>query len=312
MRLLVHRMACAGAVAAALIWTFDFPQLSSQEVSFTSSCAEAGQALLHGVPYGMISYRMPGSNLLAAWLTWRNPFGWISYAWFCDISLSLLLAGLGWQLRGAAGAVAALLLFYELPDHFNSPYQDYPQRIVVLLMLIVASLLVWSANSFTWRRCLALAAACGAALTFRSTLVFFPLLLAALIYLQSGFTQKSRQILAILLIVPYLFLLPWIFLNARVHGRFIPLEFGQADLNAVTGALGLVQTVEGDIATLLPDAMEPSSSKLAWAAGEALSHPLRTIRAFFLRLHFVFSLDPALIILAGLGFWMGRRRRDFQ
>lgn len=293
--------------AAALIWSLPFPQASRQEISFAYGCAEAGQALRHGLPFDTVSYRMPGSSLLAAWLTWSNPFGWEVYAWFCDLAQSILLAGLAYQLRGAWGAAAALLLFGLFRPQ-SAIQGDYPQRVVCLLALTAAGLLVWSARRPGARRLLALAAACGASLIFRSTLVFFSPLLAAAAFRELPSSKSLRRGLLALLIIPFLFLLPWISLNARVHGRFVPLEFGQADLNVVTGALGLVQTVEGNITALLPQGMDPSSSKLLWAAREALGHPRRALRAFLLRLKFVVLLNPVLFLLAAAGLWLGRGR----
>lgn len=292
-----------GAVAAAFLLTFKPPQASRQEISFAYGCSEAGQTLLHGLPFDTVSYRMPGSSLLAAWLSWYNPLGWQAYAWFCDLAQALLLAGLAWQLRGALGAALALLLANAFWPQVQG---DYPQRLVCLLMLCVAGLLVWSARSPSPRCGLALGLACGACLLFRSTLAFFPPLLALLALKTLPSSRRLRLSLLALLLVPYFFLLPWIFLNARVHNRFVPLELGQADLNVVTGALGLVQTAEGDITALLPKDFKPSSSKLAWAAREALSHPKRTLRAFLLRLKFVFLLNPVLFILATAAFWLAR------
>lgn len=305
------RVIAAAALLAALLLTFRLPEASRQEISFALTCSEVGQALLHGLPFEGVSYRMPGSSLLAAWLSWQNPIGWEGFAWFCDIAQALLLAGLAWQLRGPAGSILALLLAWGLRTGTVSP-GDYPQRVVSLLVLTVAGLLVWTRRSPSPRRFLALAASCGASLLLRSTLVFFPPLMAAFVFLREPRSKNLRKSLLILLIAPYLALLPWIFLNARIHGRFIPLELGQADLNVVTGALGLVQTVEGNVMALLPKSMNSSSSKLPWAAREALGHPLRTLRAFLSRLSFVFSLNPWLCVLAGLGFWRARHHAPFR
>jgi tetratricopeptide (TPR) repeat protein len=111
-----------------------------------------------------------------------------------------------------------------------------------------------------------------------------------------------------------LLLIPWISLNWRLHRKIIPFEYGAAHSNIVSGALGLEQTMEGDISALMSKGLDTSDTAavLKWAAGEVSRHPARYIGACIRRTARVFSWHPMICLLGLLGCWFGRSRRDVR
>ena len=151
---------------------------------------------------------------------------------------------------------------------------------------------------------------------YRTPLAFFPPVLA----LHEWASRRRdppgdrRSRLALLCVVPYLLLLPWVAMNRSVHGRFILFEKDAATANIVTGALGLVRSVEGDLSTLVDEPIDLSSSGavVGWAARQVLRHPLRYASAYARRAAFAASRYPVLLVLAVLSLYHFRRRREFQ
>jgi tetratricopeptide (TPR) repeat protein len=139
----------------------------------------------------------------------------------------------------------------------------------------------------------------GVTLLYRSPLAFLPPLLAARV-LASPRGRRDYWDAALMLVVPYLFLLPWVRLNWVVAGRLIPFENGEAHTNIVTGALGLVRTIEGGYAPLLarPLPNDRLATVLLWALREIAGHPVRYVEAVAGRLALVWNLHPLLCAAA--------------
>ena len=113
---------------------------------------------------------------------------------------------------------------------------------------------------------------------------------------------------AALCLLPFLFLIPWAVMNWRLSGRFVLFEDGRADVNIITGVLGLVRTMGiGDYRGMVVPA---DQSILLWAAGEILRHPLRYLAAFFARLGYAASLHPLLALASAASIWITRKRED--
>lgn len=259
-----------------------------------------GRALLERAPAeggGSVSYRMPLGTLAAALASRVPPPLWdgARRAALAGLLLALALA-LG---QPAAAPAAALLWALEA----RGAFADHAQTLYTLAVLAVALALVRRARDPGPASSALLALALGASLLLRSPLLMFPpLLLAA----ESFRRRPGRADAAWLLLGPAALLLPWVWMNWRVHGAFVPLEHGAASSNLIGGALGLVGTMEGDARALLPPGVTLESGLWAWAAREAAAHPLRAAEAFLRRLHLLAGTTPLLFALGAAAAWRGR------
>ncbi len=253
----------------------------------------AGEALWYGVPLSAVSWHLPAAGLTAAALYDHAPYlnGGV------PVLASILLAALGDEIFSPVLAVAALPIWI-----FSDSFICFPQSVFISLVLIVSGLLVFRARHPSPMSAWAVALAVGCTLIYRSTLVFFPPVLA-LFEILSSWRRKKRVLkkeILILALAPYLFLLPWISMNAALYKKFIPLENGEADSNVVAGALGIVGTVEGNWRALPSKPM--TRPILVWAAATVARSPLCYMGACFRRLMRVIGWNPFLFILAGIGF----------
>ncbi len=259
-----------------------------------------GEPLWHGVPSAAaIGWHMPMASLAASVLF--DHGGPRARAWLAAASAAAFVAL-------CAAVHSPLLALAALPLWLLSGPQSFPQSAQTALVLLVCGLLVERRRRPGIAAASALAAAVGASLLLRSTLAFLPPLLALAWTLDArrrGRRPDGRE-LAIVLALPYLFLLPWIGFNAAATGRFVLFENGQADSNVATGALGLVGTVEGQWRTLCPGL--GGRPVLLWAAGQVLSHPLRYAAAVARRLWLVLGWNPLLLPLAAAGVIRSRGR----
>lgn len=229
----------------------------------------------------------------------------------------ILIEGIGLVLAATAFSASPLVflaLLYRRIGVFS-----YVQVAYSFLILLAAAVLAWRARKPTWKRSLALGLALGASLLFRSPLAFFPPLLALFDWRFSPRRPLGPAWRTALLayVLPYLFLVPWMKANWSLHHRLVPFENGEANCNVVTGALGLVQTIEGPWPVLVPDGAIGYASTpgqvLAWAAGEVVRHPGRYAAAYGRRLLLVAGWAGPLLCLAALGgVWLGRRRPEIQ
>ncbi|MBI3552961.1 MAG: hypothetical protein HY077_10640 [Elusimicrobia bacterium] len=273
-----------------------------------------GEALLHRFAPGDIdvSYRLPlASVATAVFFSHGKPPPW--RPWFAVLGCCLLILFARERLRDPLGASLAAVFVPVLGCQLMTADAGL-QSLYALLVALTAGLLVWRAQAPSLGRALALAVSLGVALLYRSPLVFFPPLLV----LYEGLSRPRsarrgcRAQWALLLVVPYLFLAPWVRMNWAVHRQFIPFERGEAATNIVTGALGLIQTIEGDWQGTLLDAPIDDrrlGAVLGWAAAEVFRHPLRYLKAVAERIWFVIALHPWLIALSLLSARRLRARR---
>ena len=276
-----------------------------------------GEALLHGVKSwdGRVSHRLPLSSLMAAFLCNHSGLYWEFLKNDLSFAQVLLVAALGCLLQPFAGLMPVAAVWAH--GHFVN--QDYPfaELFFSLLIMIVAMLGAWRAQAPSLRRSLLLSVGIGTSLLYRSSLFLLPPLLCLVEWIFPRPEKKAqrRKHFLILALVPYLFLIPWVKMNWAIYQRFVPFEHGGGpDINIVTAALGLVQATGGDWTALAeaPLVADNSGGGLAWAAREILRHPLVYLSGFLERIRFVVSSQPRLFLLALVGMWLCRKRRDFQ
>ncbi|MBI4676164.1 MAG: hypothetical protein HY748_01135 [Elusimicrobia bacterium] len=274
--------------------------------------AERGEALIHGLPVDPdLHMNLPVSTVWAAlafdhWGASLRCYKTAVLAAFL-VLLGAVCAALCPGSPWPAAMAAALAAWCLSPD-----FLVYPQLEYAVLVGLAAGALVWRSRQPSWRRTLVFSLAVGATLLFRSPLAFFPPLLALDEWIRIRRSRAApywRRGL-ILCVVPYLFLIPWTRMNWLLRHQVVVFEGGQASTNIVTGALGLVQTIEGDWTMLVDPSVDASrpSAVLAWAAREVGKHPLRYVEAVVRRAHLCLSQFPVLWFLAFAAWWRFRRR----
>lgn len=275
--------------------------------------ASDGRALRHRVAAQGISVasHMPLLTLTVAELSDRlDP---VSVAvWTGRLALALTTAAAAdlaltatMPPAAAAGTAAIAVLLLSANVSMVSLY--------ALLILLAAAALAWRDQSPSRIRTAASAAAVGMTLLYRSPLAFLPPLLAARALARPR-EKRDPVDASLMLVVPYLFLLPWIRLNWILTGRLIPFENGEAHTNIVTGALGIVRTIEGGYAPLLDHPLPDDrlATVLGWAAREISRHPWRYVSAFGERLALVWNLHPFLCSTALAAAWLLRARPGWR
>ncbi|MBI3552962.1 MAG: tetratricopeptide repeat protein [Elusimicrobia bacterium] len=301
----------AGASYCALRAAYDHPL---QKQLFRLNYASEGEVLIHGIGAwsAKASYRMPLAAIVAALLQYHcgiSPPVLNALDWSLVVILIFALGCLLHPWGGLLSSAAAVVTLSCVGD-----YTFYPDSGFVLLVLLAACVLAWRAQEPSLARSLLLAAVIGVTVLYRSPLAFFPPVLALhewAVFHRFSLRSYWRHLL-ILCLVPYLLLLPWIALNWTIHHRLILFEHGAADSNIVTGALGLVQNIDGDFRALVDEPPGAGGTVLGWAARQAVRHPLRYAGAYVRRFAYVFSLRPVLFLFAAVSLWLFRKRRDFQ
>lgn len=265
-----------------------------------------GEVLLHALGFPNTFY-MPSLGVLAALVQNHLPQGSLFLLLlFVHASRLLLAFNLGRLIAGVpAGLLAAAAAFLY-------PTDNAEQLLYGLCVLCAANLLAWSAKAPSLKRSALAGFGVGATLLVKSPLFLLPWLIA----LWDLFKRPERPLRpallrgALLLLCSYVLLVPWVRLNRVVHGRFIPFEAGRADANLITGALGVVFTVEGDTRALMGDSK--GKSVYRWALERVREEPGRYFSAVGKRLGHVFLLHPFLILLALAGAWLCRKREAAQ
>lgn len=276
-----------------------------------STYAATGEILAHGIRARSesVSFRMPLASLVSARLERHAPARYpVLVAAARVLLVALVFAAAG--LLHPFGALSAASLCWPVRD-----LHLYPDVLYTLLVVLCAGLLVWRARKPTLGRTALLAGGLGVSLLWRSPLAFFG---PALALYEWAFEKRPlknhRAEYLALCLAPYLFLLPWIAMNADVHGRLVIFEHGAANTNIVAGALGVVHDLHGDLNALIGEPVDAAGtgSVLGWAARETARHPARFARAFVLRLGYALSFHPWLAVFALAGVWMFRVRREYR
>ena len=255
---------------------------------------------------------MPLTTIVSARLSYHPPArnGVILAVYGALVVLLVFTVGfLLNPLGGFLAGLAVLVASFSTPDYQgDSGY--------CILVLLTAAILVWRARSPSAGRSALLAAAVGASLLWRSPLLFLTPALALWEWAtEYRFSLKAcREHVLILFIVPYLFLLPWIAMNWTIHREVVIVERGAASSNVVTGALGLVGDIEGDLKTIVDEPIDTAKTKsvLGWAIRQVIRHPLRFARAYILRIKYALSFNPLAALFALVGIWVYRERREYR
>ncbi|MDX6770901.1 MAG: hypothetical protein SF051_15310 [Elusimicrobiota bacterium] len=306
------RRAVACAAAAAVLLAVSAPRLyeaaRSARAMISVSHAELGHALRTGDHAAALdpSFRLPLGPLLEAGLLLDRPAA-APWAFALAALATGALAGaagavLGGAAAGAAAAGVALLVLAGLPKPPGFLKMLFYTPFVLLPALALALRARRPGPAADWTVGLAFAAG----LLYRSTLFFLPLLLAAY-ELARGRDRRSALSAGRLLLPCALAVLPWAWMNARVHGTPTPFERGASDMLVVGGVLGMTDTTpEGDRRALAPDAPE-GPGILRWAARRVAASPFAYAAAVCRRLWFAAGLMPLLLLAAAAGFWRARR-----
>lgn len=314
LRLGLSAAAAALLAGAAFAWTLQArANLAQGWPVGDDPSISAGEQLLHGLslPYEQkVTFRMPLAGLFDA-LLFEHADAGLRLFWLLLVgaSFAALAFALGSLLHSSAVGLlcAAGVLWASRPFAFAELGETY----YALFLLLCAATLAWRALTPGTTTAFLLGASVGLSLLLRSPLAFLPPLLAALelARLKRRWREAWRELLLIG-VLPYLFLAPWVLLNLRLESELVLFENGAADANLVTGALGLVPTVEGDWSRLAPDV--PRDAVLGWALREAARHPGRYAASVIERLKYALSFEPLLI-----GLWLAAavlafRRREHR
>lgn len=271
-----------------------------------------GEYLYYGLHSPHISNNMPMSSLCTALI--QHHIGTTAQA-VANIALLTVSFLLTFQLGRLLFSPAAGLLAAAMASALNLFHAsgDIEDRLYAAIFLLTATLLAWAARRPTFFRNALLGTGIGLSLLIRSPLILLPPVLVAWAWLRTGEKIKKTRFppraALPLLLAPLLILLPWIAMNFQVHKRFIPLADRRIEMNLAAGALGWVEAVEGH--GFVKEAGLENSPWL-WYARESLSHPIRSITAFFLRFIYFFSIHPLLILLATFSLFRYRKRPDHQ
>ncbi len=315
----MRRTRAAGAVCfAAVAWWYCAGAMSDARAypggKQLTSYAYMGELLVHGIRAraNVVSYRMPLATIASAKLQYHSALSAGELMVLNQGLLVLLMFALGCLLHPLGALFTGAAVLAAMP---SLGVHVYPDSGYTLLVLLAACLTAWRARAPTPARSVLLAAAVGATLLFRSPLLLFPPVLALYELAARRFALRAYwRHLAILCLVPYLFLLPWTGMNWTIHRKVIPFEKDAASANIMTGALGTVGDTEGDLTTLVdePIDLNRSGEVLGWAAREILRHPLRYAHSCVRRAAYAFSLQPLLFLLALVSAWVFRKRPEFR
>ncbi len=260
---------------------------------------DAGENLLHRhLGETDASLRMPMYGLFEALaLDHAGPHARAAglYVVIClQLALVFALVLLLGSVPGAFLAVCAFALLRYGEWTTDASLQPF----FAVLVTFAAAAAAWRAAQPSPRRSLLVGAAIGASLLCRSSLVFLPPFLAVGAWLSEGRPSLRRwaPLLGGLVLVPYLFLLPWIGMNAVIHRSFIPLESESRDSNIAMGAEGVVTGMYGEWRAAL-DEPPPQDGVAAWAVHRVITHPLDYAKAVVARFLFVAGQHPVLYAL---------------
>lgn len=276
---------------------------------------DGGESLIHGISASVFPREMPLAPVVSAFL--QNHAAPEERAHYL-----------------AAGFVLCLLCFSSLASILQNPFQgwltfalltafwsfgaggavvpDLEQLLYSAALAACAAALAAAFRSpsrLTW----ALAgSALAMSLLVRSTMFLFPALLAAagLFPVLRRFPAPKPAHFAVLFAAPLLVIGGWSYMNKAVFSRSVFLESARAHSNMITGALGVVSTIEGDAYKLA--GITPEDNVPAWAAGEIARHPFRYAASVLRRLGTVLSRHLLLLAAALAGFWLFRADRGFR
>ena len=262
----------------------------------------SGEGLLNSIPVGNIAFYMPVKSLFEALFTFHMSFGErLAFSILYFSATYLLVYWLAVLLISPLGGILAVLI--TAMGHVTEPLFN-------ISVLLIAIFLVLRAEYYTAARNVLLGLAIGFSIFYRSVFVFLPLLI---VLADVVFAPDRLQVLVKrsfpLIAISYSSILPWCLMNWLRTKTFIPLENGGADTNIISGALGTVYTVEGNVVQAIGGHVG-MGSKL-WAFSYVFSHPISYILAVIHRLYAVYGFYPIPCLLMLCGIIMLRRNRCY-
>ncbi len=258
-----------------------------------------GACLLYGVK-GAGAYNMPGIPILIATLDALRSS--LLYS-FIDIAISCGILAVSYSIARElssprAGFIAAV--FSALVITSDGHFGDMEQRLLALELLCALFYFLRDELSPSKSCKYAGAAMLGCTFMLRSTMALFPPLWGIWAVFRGGWKGwrfRCREVLPAV-ILPYLFLVPWMFSAHSGMQRNVIFEDGRANSNIITGALGLVGTIEGSSRDLaLLNGWRDGDSLYLWAAKQVFSHPWRYMSAVAERVREVALFFPAAALL---------------
>ncbi len=292
----------SSAALAAGLAALQFVRCPETLVQSLVPYSDRGEMMVHAVRGLGLGYSMPLMSLLAAA---RQHLGF-------DPALPAQLAGLliclaSYAIGARGGGPGRGVLFALAPLLVNLRHgtRELEQVIYSLALLSFLNLELLRQSGRGLLASAASGAAAGITLLIRSPLFIFPPLAA----LYGYFSAKagSRKLLLgslLFLICAYAPLAPWARLNHSLSGRFSLLEEERPASNIITGAMGMVYTIEGDARALA--GLSRAESVYPWAVKTVLASPGKYASAVLRRLWQVFLMFPFLFLLAGLGLFFSR------
>ena len=272
-----------------------------------SHYADRGEMLFHAFADKAVSYSMPLLSLLVS--TAQYHLGFHPAALVKAAGLLLCLPAYALGARGGGRARGALFALAVLAVNLGYAAQEAEQTIysLTLLVFLNAELLRQARGGLALAGLSGLAA--GVTLLVRSPLFAFPPLAAAFHYFSLRPVFKKWLLASgLLLACAYLPLVPWARLNYGLFGRIIPFEEERSTCNIITGAAGVIYTIEGDARAYA--GLSRTESPYPWALKKIAGDPLNYAGAVVKRLWQTLLMFPALFLLAGLGLFLARRRRE--
>lgn len=290
-------------------WAADHQRWSRQS---GDSYVGQGKALIHGIADPIVSACMPVSSVANVYLSQSglpSPSQLVGRGLILLLSLFLVFVLARLLHSKFSGALAAII---AAPILAGFLYTD--RCLYNLHILAVACVLVWRAQAPSRPRSLLLGVVLGGSLLVLSPLFLFPIVL--LLYewgcprpVLSERSKKSISQSMVVLITPFVLLIPWVLMNWQIHHRFILFEDGRADILIRTGALGYVSAILGNHDFIL-SGHTSGSGTFVWATKWILLHPLSYLLAYGKRLLYAVSLHPVLYSGGLVGAWLLRQREE--
>lgn len=297
-------LAAAAAAAGIALWAF-WGKVPPSVQNF-SYYADRGELLFHAAADKAASFSMPLPSLAAAAASHLG----FDPSWLARLAGLLLClpayalgARGGGRARGAVFALAAALAGLTCA----SPEAEQALYSLLLLLFLDLELKRQAAGGAGAAALAGLAA--GFTLLVRSPLFAFPPLAALFQYFSLKPGLRTWLVsTAVFLACAWLVLVPWARLNHSLFGKTILFEEGRPACNVITGASGIVFTIEGDARAFA--GLSREESVYPWAVKTVLENPGRYALAVARRLGHVLLMFPVLFLLAGAGLFLGRRRTE--
>lgn len=289
----------ASAAALAAWMVLYKPTASVQNFAYY---ADRGELLFHAVASKAVSYSMPLLSLLAS-LARHLAFDPALPALAAALLLCLTAYGLG--TRGGGRARGALFALAAAAVTFTCAAPEAEQVIYSLFLLVFLSLELKRQAGGGLAASAAAGLAAGASMLIRSPLFAFPPL--AVLFQRFSAAKKAGWLAAaaLFLVCAYLPVAPWARLNHSLFGRLIFFEEERSTCNIITGASGIVYTIEGDARAFA--GLSRTESVYPWAVKTVLRNPGRYAAAVAKRAWQVLLMFPALFLLAGAGLFLCRK-----